>query len=55
MLTARTLPAAARDAVIDRRAGDRVVADPPTPQWRTDRARMAVYLIASSYHYQVQR
>jgi uncharacterized protein (DUF1800 family) len=31
------------------------VSSPPTAQQRTDRARMAVYLMASSYDYQVQR
>ena len=28
--------------------------NPAVVQWRTDRARMAVYLMASSYHFQVQ-
>ena len=30
------------------------VAIPTKTQWRTDRARMAVYLMASSYFFQVQ-
>jgi uncharacterized protein (DUF1800 family) len=53
-LTAGTLPAAARDAVATAVAAIASNPDPLKPQWRTDRARMAVYLIASSYHYQVQ-
>ena len=45
------LPAAARDIVITA-----VNAIPVTgTTFRTDRARMAVYLIASSFHFQVQR
>ena len=31
------------------------LSSPPTATQRTDRARMAVYLMASSYDYQVQR
>jgi hypothetical protein len=31
------------------------LSNPPTAQQRTDRVRMAVYLMASSYDYQVQR
>lgn len=54
VLTAGTLPAAARDTVAAAVAAIASNPDPTKPQWRTDRARMAVYLIASSYHYQVQ-
>jgi hypothetical protein len=48
------LPAAARDAVAVAVAAIPVGSDPLKPQWRTDRARMAVYVMASSYFYQVQ-
>jgi uncharacterized protein (DUF1800 family) len=54
-LTAGTLPTAARDTIAAAVAAIASNPDPSKPQWRTDRARMAAYLIASSYYYQVQR
>jgi hypothetical protein len=47
VLLARQLPATARDLIVQA-----VTAVPATD--RTGRARMAVYLMASSYHFQVQ-
>jgi hypothetical protein len=54
MLLAGPLPTAARNAVIGA-VNAIVLSATPTAQQRTDRARMAVYLIASSNHFQVQR
>ena len=48
------LPAAARDTIATAVSAIAVGTDPTKTQWRTDRARMAVYLMASSYYYQVQ-
>ena len=48
------LPAAARTAVMNAVQAIALSAT-PTAQQKTDRARMAVYLVASSNHYQVQR
>ena len=48
------LPTAARDTIATAVAAIVSNPDPTKPQWRTDRAQMAVYLVASSYHYQVQ-
>ncbi|MEO6929492.1 MAG: DUF1800 family protein [Casimicrobiaceae bacterium] len=53
-LTAGTLPAAAATTVANAVAAIPSSTDPTKPQWRTQRAQMAVYLIASSYYYQVQ-
>jgi len=48
------LPAAARTAVIT--AVNAIALSPtPTAQQKTDRTRMATYLIAASNHYQIQR
>ena len=54
MLLGGALPAAARTAVINA-VNAVTLSATPTAQQLTDRSRMAVYLIASSYHYQVQR
>ena len=54
MLVGGALPAAARTAVINA-VNAVTLSATPTAQQLTDRSRMAVYLIASSYHYQVQR
>ena len=48
------LPAAARTTVINAVQAIALAAT-PTAQQKTDRSRMAVYLIASSNHYQIQR
>jgi Protein of unknown function (DUF1800) len=45
----------AKEATIVTAVNSVTVSTPPTAQQRTDRARMAVYLMASSYDYQVQR
>ena len=54
MLIGGPLPAAARTAVITAVKAIALSAT-PTAQQKTDRARMAVYLIASSNHFQIQR
>ena len=54
MLLGGALPAAARTAVIGA-VNAITLSATPTAQQLTDRSRMAVYLIASSFHYQVQR
>ena len=54
MLIGGALPAAARTAVINA-VNAVTLSATPTAQQLTDRSRMAVYLIASSFHYQVQR
>jgi hypothetical protein len=54
MLVGGPLPAVARDLVVTA-VNAIAVSNPLTAQQRADRARMAVYLIASSFHYQVQR
>ena len=54
MLLGGVLPADARTAVINA-VNAITLSATPTAQQLTDRSRMAVYLIASSYHYQVQR
>ena len=54
MLLGGPLPAAARTAVMTAVQAIALSAT-PTAQQKTDRARMAVYLIASSNHYQIQR
>ena len=54
MLLGGPLPAAARTAVMNAVQAIALSAT-PTAQQKTDRARMAVYLIASSNHYQIQR
>ena len=48
------VPAPARPAVINA-VNAVTLSATPTAQQLTDRSRMAVYLIASSFHYQVQR
>ncbi len=48
------LPSVARDLVVTA-VNAITVSNPLTAQQRADRARMAVYLIASSFHFQVQR
>ena len=48
------LPAAARTAVINA-VNAIALSATPTAQQKTDRARMATYLIAASNHYQIQR
>ncbi|MEO8486900.1 MAG: DUF1800 family protein [Betaproteobacteria bacterium] len=54
MLLGGPLSAAARTAVMT--AVNAIAPSaPPTAQQRTDRARMAVYLVASSNHFQIQR
>ncbi len=53
-LTAGTLPASAVNTIATAVAAIPSSTDPTKPQWRTQRAQMAVYLIASSYYYQVQ-
>jgi hypothetical protein len=53
-LTGGAFPAAARSTVATAVAAIASNPDPAKPQWRTTRAQMAVYLIASSYFYQVQ-
>jgi uncharacterized protein (DUF1800 family) len=45
----------AKEATIVTAVNSVTLSSPPTAQQRTDRARMAVYLMASSYDYQVQR
>ena len=54
MLVGGPLPAVARDLVVTA-VNAIAVSNPLTAQQRADRAKMAVYLIASSFHYQVQR
>ena len=54
MLLGGPLPAAARTTVMNA-VGAIALSATPTAQQKTDRARMAVYLIASSNHYQIQR
>jgi uncharacterized protein (DUF1800 family) len=54
VLMGGTFPAYARDVVVTAVNAIAQNANPAVTQWRTDRARMAVYLMASSYHYQVQ-
>jgi hypothetical protein len=54
MLIGGPLPAAARTAVMNAVQAIALSAT-PTAQQKTDRARMAVYLVASSNHFQVQR
>jgi uncharacterized protein (DUF1800 family) len=54
VLMGGALPTTARDTIATAVAAIASSADPMKPQWRTDRAQMAVYLVASSYHYQVQ-
>jgi hypothetical protein len=54
MLLGGPLPAAARTAVMDA-VNAIVLSATPTAQQKTDRARMAVYLVASSNHFQIQR
>jgi len=46
---------AAKEATIVTAVNAITLSTPPTAQQRTDRARMAVYLMGSSYDYQVQR
>lgn len=54
VLTAGQVPAAAQALVVT--AVNAIAMGAATEQqWKTDRARMGVYLIGSSYHYQVQR
>ena len=48
------LPAAARTAVINA-VNAIALSATPTAQQKTDRARMATYLVAASNHYQIQR
>jgi hypothetical protein len=45
----------AKEATIVTAVNAVTLSSPPTAQQRTDRARMAVYLMSSSYDYQVQR
>ena len=47
-------PAAARTAVINA-VNAIALSATPTAQQKTDRARMATYLVAASNHYQIQR
>jgi hypothetical protein len=54
VLMGGTFPAYARDLVVTAVNSIAVNPNPAITQWKTDRARMAVYLMASSYHYQVQ-
>ncbi len=54
VLTGGSLPSAAKAAVTTAVTAIASSTDTTKTQWRTDRARMAVYLIASSYFYQVQ-
>ena len=54
MLLGGPMPAAARTAVINA-VNAIALSATPTAQQKTDRARMATYLIASSFHYQIQR
>jgi uncharacterized protein (DUF1800 family) len=54
MLLGGPLPAAARTAVMTAVQAIALSAT-PTAQQKTDRARMAVYLVASSNHFQIQR
>ncbi|MBA3506277.1 MAG: DUF1800 family protein [Betaproteobacteria bacterium] len=54
VLTGGQMPAAAQALVVT--AVNAIAIGPATEQpWKTNRARMGVYLIGSSYHYQVQR
>jgi uncharacterized protein (DUF1800 family) len=53
-LVGQPLPSTARDLVIGA-VNAIVLSATPTAQQRLDRARMAAYLIASSFHFQVQR
>ena len=53
-LLGAALPAAARNLVITA-VNAITLSATPTAQQKTDRARMAVYLIASSNHFQIQR
>ncbi len=52
VLMGGALPTMARDTIAN--AVATIVTDPVKTQWRTDRAQLAVYLVASSYYYQVQ-
>ena len=54
VLMGGALPNPARDTIAAAVAAIASNPDPTKPQWRTDRAQMAVYLVASSYYYQVQ-
>ncbi|MBS0320355.1 MAG: DUF1800 family protein, partial [Proteobacteria bacterium] len=54
VLMGGSLPSTAASAVATAVGAIASSTDPTKTQWRTDRARMAVYLIASSYFYQVQ-
>ena len=54
VLMGGALPTAARDTIATAVAAIASNTDPTKPQWRTDRAQMAVYLVASSYYFQVQ-
>jgi uncharacterized protein (DUF1800 family) len=54
VLLGGALPAAARDLIVTAVNAIPVNANPAVTQWKTDRANMAVYLMASSYHFQVQ-
>jgi uncharacterized protein (DUF1800 family) len=52
VLMGGALPTGARDTIAN--AVATIATDPVKTQWRTDRAQLAVYLVASSYYYQVQ-
>jgi hypothetical protein len=54
VLMGGALPAVARDLIVTAVSAIPVNANPAVTQWKTDRASMAVYLMASSYHFQVQ-
>jgi uncharacterized protein (DUF1800 family) len=54
VLMGGTLPASASSTIATAVAAIASSPDPTKTQWRTDRARAAVYLMASSYYFQVQ-
>jgi hypothetical protein len=54
VLMGGALPSGARDTIATAVATIASSTDPTKTQWRTDRAQLAVYLVASSYYFQVQ-
>jgi uncharacterized protein (DUF1800 family) len=54
VLLGGALPTSARDLIVTAVSAIPANANVAVTQWKTDRANMAVYLMASSYHFQVQ-
>ncbi|NDP43018.1 MAG: DUF1800 family protein [Aromatoleum sp.] len=54
VLLGGALPTVARDLIVSAVGAIPANANPAVTLWKTDRANMAVYLMASSYHFQVQ-